>query len=48
MFEFLAKIFGSANERFLSNCQPHIEAINNLESTLEKLTDLPPLVAGWT
>ncbi|QDG50992.1 preprotein translocase subunit SecA [Persicimonas caeni] len=39
MFEFLAKIFGSANERFLNNCQPHIEAINNFEKQIEKLSD---------
>ncbi len=39
MFDFLAKVFGSANERFLKNCRPHIEAINQLESTIEQLSD---------
>ncbi|MFW6057986.1 MAG: preprotein translocase subunit SecA, partial [Persicimonas sp.] len=39
MFEFLAKIFGSTNERFVKNCQPSVEAINNLEPKFEKMSD---------
>ena len=33
----LKTIFGSVNERILRNMQPHVSAINDLESELEKL-----------
>jgi preprotein translocase subunit SecA len=39
MFEFLTKIFGSAHERFLESCEPHVEAINQLEPSFEALSD---------
>lgn len=39
MYQFLEKIFGSANSRFLKSCQDQVDAINAMESTIEKLTD---------
>ncbi len=39
MFKFLAKIFGSSNERALKRLQPMVEAINRLEPQLIKLSD---------
>ncbi|MBM3566851.1 MAG: preprotein translocase subunit SecA, partial [Alphaproteobacteria bacterium] len=40
MFDAIArKLFGSANQRFLSRLQKDIERINALESELEKLSD---------
>ncbi len=39
MFNFLARIFGSSNERALKRLQPTVEAINLLESQLIKLSD---------
>jgi len=40
MFEkILAKIIGTANERYLKRLRPTIEKINALESEVEKLTN---------
>jgi preprotein translocase subunit SecA len=37
--KFLTKVFGSENERFLKRIQPIIQQINDLEPSLEKLSD---------
>ena len=40
MLEAIAKrLFGSANDRFLNNLSPKLQAINALEPSLEKLSD---------
>lgn len=39
MYQFLEKIFGSANSRFLDSCQPQVDAINAMEATIAKLSD---------
>jgi len=37
--QFLTKIFGSNNQRFLKSIQPLVEKINSLEPSLKKLSD---------
>jgi preprotein translocase subunit SecA len=37
--QFLTKIFGSNNQRFLKSITPLVEKINSLESSLQKLSD---------
>ncbi|HKS29198.1 MAG TPA: preprotein translocase subunit SecA [Pyrinomonadaceae bacterium] len=37
--KFLTKIFGSSNQRFLKTIQPIIQQINELEPSLQKLSD---------
>ncbi|MBD0372826.1 MAG: preprotein translocase subunit SecA, partial [Pyrinomonadaceae bacterium] len=37
--KFLTKIFGSSNQRFLKNIQPIINRINELEPSVQKLSD---------
>lgn len=39
MFKFLARIFGSSNERALRRLSPTVEAINSLEPQLTRLSD---------
>jgi len=39
ILNLLAKIFGSSNDRFLKKLQPIIQQINELEPTMEKLSD---------
>ncbi len=40
MFEAIAKkFFGSANDRYLKGMQKHVDAINGMEATFEKLSD---------
>ncbi|MGM0554761.1 MAG: preprotein translocase subunit SecA [Myxococcota bacterium] len=39
MFDFLEKIFGSANQRYIKNARPDVERINGLESQIQSLSD---------
>jgi preprotein translocase subunit SecA len=39
MFDFLEKIFGSANKRYVKNARPDVEKVNSLESRIESLSD---------
>ncbi|MFN2268239.1 MAG: preprotein translocase subunit SecA, partial [Desulfonatronovibrio sp.] len=49
MFDYVKKLFGSKNERYLKKLTPMVERINSMESEIQNLSDseLAEKIAAW-